>query len=137
MTAMQETDPKQFIGDFFTDFTDEVVHGEGDPGPAMDRFYTPDIVQYADGIRLDYEKLLAHIKPVRKNLVEGRFEVHEAVADGERLAARFTIHAQMRKGSAIATEVHFFGRFTPDGRLAEARQLTRALPDLKKAGSDD
>jgi len=89
-------------------------------------------VQYADGIRLDHAKLLAHIKPVRKNLIKGRFEVHEAVADGERVAARLTIHAQMRKGSTITTEVHFFGRFTPDGRLAEAHQLTRAMPETDK-----
>lgn len=127
MSALSETDPKTFIGEFFTNFNDEVVHSEEDPGPTMDRYYTPDIVQYADGIRLDYTKLLDHIKPVRKNLVEGRFEVHEAVREGDRVAARFTIRARMRKGSLIETEVHFFGRFTPDGRLAEAHQLTRSL----------
>lgn len=128
MNALRETDPKTFIGEFFTNFTTEVVHGEGDPGPAMDRYFTPDIVQYADGIRLDYEKLLAHIKPTRKNLVKGRFEVHEAVSEGDRVAARFTIHAQMHKGSTVTTEVSFFGRFTADGRLAEAHQLTRTIP---------
>lgn len=132
MSTLHRTDPEQFVAEFFTNFTDEVVHGDGDPGPAMDRFYTPDIVQYSDGIRLDYEKLLAHIKPVRKNLIEGRFEVHEAVSDGERVAARMTIHARMRKGAAIANEVHFFGRFTPDGRLAEAHQLTRVIPETGK-----
>jgi ketosteroid isomerase-like protein len=129
MTPLDRTDPKQFIADFFTNFNDEVVHGEGDPGPALDRYYTPDIVQYADGVRLDYDRLLAHIKPVRKNLVEGRFEVHETVADGDRIAARLTISARMRKGAVIVNEVYFFGRFTADGRLAEAHQLTRTIPE--------
>lgn len=132
MSALRETDPKQFIGQFFTNFTDEVVHGEGEPGPAMDRYYTPGIVQYADGNRLDRAKLLAHIKPVRKNLVKGHFEVHEAVSDGDQVAARFTIRAEMRQGSTTTTEVHFFGRFAPDGRLAEAHQLTRAMPETGK-----
>ncbi|MQM24267.1 nuclear transport factor 2 family protein [Glycomyces albidus] len=128
MTPLHRSDPKRFIAGFFTDFNDQVVHVDGDPGPAMDRFYTRDIVQYADGIRLDYDRLLAHIRPVRKNLVEGRFEVHEAIADGDRIAARFTVHALMRQGP-VTTEVYFFGRFAADGRLAEAHQSTRAVKE--------
>ena len=68
MTSLRQTDPKRFIAEFFTNFNNEVVHGDHDPGPAMDRFYTRDIVQYADGIRLDYDKLHAHsrMEAVRK-----------------------------------------------------------------------
>lgn len=128
MDRREGTTPEQFIRDFFTSFTEEVVRGDDDPGPAMDRYYTPDIVQISDGIRLDRDKLIAHIRPTRKNLVDFRFEVHEAVASGDRIAARFTIHAQMRKGDPIATEVHLFGQLAPDGRFRRTHQLTRTLP---------
>lgn len=122
------TNPEQFIYDFFTSFTAEVMRGDADPGTVVDRYYTPDVVQIADGIRLDRDKLIAHLRPVRKNLVSGRYEVHEAAVSGDRIAARFTIHAQMRKGQPNATEVHMFAELAPDGRISRAHQLTRRLP---------
>ncbi|GAA3469165.1 nuclear transport factor 2 family protein [Nonomuraea roseola] len=48
----------------------------------MDRYYTPDMIQIADGIRIDRDRLIAHIRPVRKNLTHYRLEVHEALASG-------------------------------------------------------
>lgn len=92
----------------------------------MARFYTPDIVMINDGIRLDWDKLLAHIRPVRKNLAEhddSRFAVHEAIADGNRIAARLTIHAATRK-KHIATEVVAFYTFAPDGRMTHSHGIT-------------
>lgn len=118
--------PVRFIGDFYTAYT-EAALTEDDPAAVVDRFHTPDIVQIADGIRLDRERLIAHLRPLRKNLREYRFEVHEAVAEGQRLAARMTIHARMRGDKQVVTEVFLFGHFAPDGRLRRAEQLTRHI----------
>ncbi|MDV5143406.1 nuclear transport factor 2 family protein [Streptomyces sp. SBC-4] len=93
----------------------------------MSRFYTRDVVQVSDGVPLDWDRLLAHLRPVRKNLRSFRFEVHEAYADGGRIATRFTIHARMRKAGAVSTRVHMFAEFTPDGLLRRAEQLTRSV----------
>lgn len=119
--------PEQFITDFFTSFTHAVVHGPEDAADLMARFYTRDVVQVADGVPLDWERLVAHLRPVRKNLRAFRFEVHEALADGDRIATRFTIHARMRKGGPVSTRVHMFAEFTPGGLLRRAEQLTRAV----------
>jgi len=108
---------RQFMTEFFTSFTREITADDGDPGPVVDRYYTPDAVQTADGIRIDRERLVAHIRPVRTNLSEFAFEVHEAVREGRRIAARFTIHATDRRGRRTATEVHLFGELAPDGRM--------------------
>ncbi|WP_280382814.1 nuclear transport factor 2 family protein [Nocardia wallacei] len=119
--------PERFIADFLTGFTDAAVRDDGsDPGAIVDRFHTPDVVQISDGIRIDRDRLAAHLRSVRKNLREYRFDVHEAFADGNRIAARLTIHARMRK-EALTTEVHLFGEFTPDGRMRRSHQLTRTL----------
>ncbi|MBC9724914.1 nuclear transport factor 2 family protein [Streptomyces sp. TRM68367] len=93
----------------------------------MSRYYTRDVVQVADGVPLDWDRPVAHLRPVRKNLREFRFEVHEAFTDGGRIATRFTIHARMRKGGPVSTRVHMFAEFTPDGLLRRAEQLTRAV----------
>lgn len=93
----------------------------------MARFYTRDVIQVADGVRLDWDRLLAHLRPVRRNLTDFRFEVHEALLDGDRIATRFTIHARMRKSGPVSTLVHMFAEFTPDGLLRRAEQLTRTL----------
>lgn len=126
MQPLTDTAPERFIADFFTSLTESTVRGDP-PESVMARHFTPDIVQISDGIRLDHDRLLAHLRPVRKNVVGRRFEVHETVAYGGRVAARLTIHARTRKGGATATQVHLFGEFT-DGRMRRSHQLTRALP---------
>jgi ketosteroid isomerase-like protein len=126
MKPLNSTDPKQFIADFYTDLTQDLLSSDEEAALIIDRFHTPDIVQVADGHRIDRQKLIDHTRPVRKNRPTIRMEVHEAVADGDRIAARYTLHSSQR-GKELATDVHFFGRFTTDGRMREAHMLTRAV----------
>ncbi|MEV6219077.1 nuclear transport factor 2 family protein [Nocardia sp. NPDC051833] len=119
--------PERFIADFFTEFTAAALAADADPAEVVDRFHAPEVVQIADGIRLDRDRLVAHLRPMRKNLRDYRFEVHEVIADGARMAARLTIHATMRTTGTVATEVFLFGEFTPDGKLLRADQLTRPV----------
>lgn len=125
MRSLQSSTPEQFIADFYSSFTEEAVHGSADPAVTVDRYFTPDVVQISDGLRLDRARLIAHLGPVRKNLVGYRFEVHEALAGADRIAARFTVHAQLRKGRAVSTLVHLFARLAADGRMCSVEQLTR------------
>ncbi|MGI5206747.1 nuclear transport factor 2 family protein [Spirillospora sp. CA-108201] len=124
MRPLDETEPGRFIADFYTSFTEDLLRGDDDPALIVDRYHTPDIVQLADGIRIDRDKLIAHTRPVRKNRPASRVEVHEAVADGDRLAARYTLHVRQR-GKDLSIEVYFFGRFAPDGRMRQAHMSTR------------
>ncbi|MFD2474360.1 nuclear transport factor 2 family protein [Amycolatopsis silviterrae] len=124
-TDPERADPKEFIARFFTSFTDDLVHTEEDAAAVVDRYHTQDVVQIADGLRIDRGRLIAHCRPVRKNRPESRIEVHEAMADGDRIAARYTLHVRQR-GKDLEIEVSFFGRFTSDGRMREAHLLTRS-----------
>ncbi|MFC9971558.1 nuclear transport factor 2 family protein [Spirillospora sp. NPDC127200] len=126
-TTLLRADPARFLTDFYLSFNREVIGSDADPGPAVDRFYTPDIVQVSDGLRFDREKIIAHVRPLRRNMVEGRVEVHEALADGGRIAARLTFHARMRKGRAVDTEVFMFAEFAPDGRMRRSHGTSRTL----------
>lgn len=127
MRPLSETEPGRFIADFYTSFTDDLLAGDEDAALIVDRYHTPDIVQLADGIRIDRDKLIAHTRPVRKNRPSSRMEVHEAIADGDRLAARYTLHVSQR-GKDLSIEVYFFGRFAPDGRMRQAHLATRTVP---------
>ncbi|HVX45029.1 MAG TPA: nuclear transport factor 2 family protein [Mycobacteriales bacterium] len=117
----------EFITDFFTSFTEQALRPGTDPESLVDRYYTPDIVQISDGVEIDRARLIAHLRPIRKNLVDYRFEVHDAVEDGDRIAARFTIHARMRKAGPVTTEVHMFAELAPDRRMRRTHQLTRLV----------
>ncbi|MFB9659918.1 nuclear transport factor 2 family protein [Glycomyces mayteni] len=119
-------DPKQFMADFYTGFTRDLLAGDEDAALVVDRYHTPDIVQVADGNPIDRQKLIDHTRPVRKNRPTIRMDVHDAVVDGDLLAARYTLHSSQR-GKDVAIDVHFFGRFAPDGRMREAHMLTRAV----------
>ncbi|MEV7988495.1 nuclear transport factor 2 family protein [Micromonospora sp. NPDC085948] len=127
MKASDGTDPKEFIANFFTSFMHDLVRGDEDPATVVDRYHTPDIVQVADGHLMDRAKLIAHTRPARKHQTGARWEVHEAIADGDRIAARYTLHFQTstREGSV---DVYFFGQFADDGRMRQAHMLTRAVP---------
>lgn len=127
MGPLGNADPRQFIADFFTSFTEDLLRTDEDAALIVDRYHTPDIVEIADGHRIDRGKLIAHTRPVRKNRPTIRMEVHEAVADGDRLAARYTLHSSQR-GKDLAIEVYFFGRFASDGRMRQAHMATRAVP---------
>ncbi|MER6170880.1 nuclear transport factor 2 family protein [Streptosporangium sp. NPDC001681] len=127
MSPLHDTNPKQFIADFFTSFTEELLCGDEDLALIVDRYHTPDIVQIADGNRIDRDKLIAHTRPVRKNRPQSRMEVHEALANGDQIAARYTLRVHNRKRD-LAIEVYFFGQFAPDGRMRQAHMLTRTLP---------
>ncbi|WP_418960567.1 nuclear transport factor 2 family protein [Streptomyces tritici] len=136
MKGPADTTPEQFIEDFFDSLTAQTVQGDP-PQSVMDRHFTPDVEQISDGIHLDHDRLLAHLRPVSRNVTSWRVDVHEAVADGHRIAARLTIHAWRRKGGETATEVHLFAEFTDDGRMRRSHQLTRALPPMPPAGTTD
>ncbi|KES08540.1 hypothetical protein BU52_00405 [Streptomyces toyocaensis] len=121
------SDPERFLIDFYTSFTEDLLQTDEDAALIVDRYHTPDIVEIADGHRLDRDRLIAHTRPVRKNRPTLRMEVHDAVAEGDRLAARYTLHSSQR-GKDLAIEVYFFGRFAPDGRMRQAHMTTRSVP---------
>ena len=57
MEPLGSTDPKQCIYTFFTSYGRELVRGDEDAGVVVDRYHTPDIVQIADGQRMNREQL--------------------------------------------------------------------------------
>jgi hypothetical protein len=121
---MSDLSAQEFVADFFESFTREVIAG-GDAAEVVDRYYTPDVEQVADGVTLDRQRLIDHLRPVRKNVVSCSYDVHEAMRSDDRLAARFTIHAELRRGRTISTEVYLFGELAPDGRIRRTTQATR------------
>ncbi|MGC4864066.1 nuclear transport factor 2 family protein [Micromonospora sp. DT53] len=127
MGGLDGINPKEFITNFFTSFMSDLVRGDDDPAMVVDRYHTPDILQVADGNLMDRAKLIAHTRPARKHQTGARWEVHEAIADGDRIAARYTLHFQTAK-RAGSVDVHFFGQFAADGRMRRAHMLTRAVP---------
>ena len=122
--GMSDLSAREFVADFFGSLTREVIAG-GDAAAIVDRYYTPDIEQIADGVTLDRQRLIDHLRPVRKNLVSCSYDVHEAIRTGDRVAARFTIRAELRRGRTITTEVYLFGELAPDGRMRRTTQATR------------
>lgn len=117
------SDPTAFLESFFTGMTESAISGT-DAETVVDRYHTKDLVEHVDGRVLDRERLVAHLRPVAKSLTDYRIDVHEAIAHGGRLAARFTIRATIRERS-FSTCVAFFGEFTDDGRLRSSHQFTR------------
>jgi hypothetical protein len=91
----------------------------------FDRYHTPDFVLYNDGLPLDRDRLLAHVRPARRRAASVDTEVHDVLVCGDRVAARYSLTAVMKKGEVITTEIYMFGELADDGRLRRCDQQTR------------
>jgi hypothetical protein len=110
-------------------YTDQMVVGDEEPAAVVDRYHTPDIEWISDGNRLDRARLIAHVAPVRRNACSASVDVHEVVVAGERLAARYTLRATLRRGREVEIDSYLFGTLAADGRLRRVDQITRTLPE--------
>ncbi|HEX6500312.1 MAG TPA: nuclear transport factor 2 family protein [Micromonosporaceae bacterium] len=128
MTTGERVVPGRDIVAYLANYPQEVAFGTEEPSVLFDLYHTPDFVHCNDGIPLDRERLLAHVRPARKNAASVDVDVHDAMVDGDRVAARYTLTAVMRRGQTIATEIYMFGRIAPDGRLCRIDSVTRTLP---------
>jgi hypothetical protein len=110
---------------YLTGYPQELTFGDEDPAAVFGRYHTDDFVLRNDGIPLNKERLLAHVRVGRRNATQINVEVHDALLCDGRVAARYTLTAVMRRGQVIATEIHMFGQLTADGRLRRVEQLSR------------
>ncbi|SCG39653.1 nuclear transport factor 2 family protein [Micromonospora halophytica] len=119
--------PGSDLAGYLRSYVQEMGFGTEDPEVVLDRYHTPDLVWHNDGIVLDRHRLIAHARPVRRTATEGHLDIHDTLTCGDRVAARYTLHAVSR-GRPLATDIHLFGRLAPDGRLCRIDQLTRIVP---------
>jgi hypothetical protein len=106
-------------------YPQEIAFGDEDAAAVFDRYHTPEFVMHNDGLELDRERLLAHVRPARKRAKGVDVVVHEAITTTDRVAARYTLTADMATGNTIATEIYMFGQLAADGRLRRVDQITR------------
>jgi hypothetical protein len=129
MGVISSTSPERDLVTFLTSYPEEMAFGDAEPGEILDRYFTADFEYYNDGVLLDRERLIAHVRPVRTNVVGVRVDVHEALVSGDRIAARYTLHADTRKSGVLVTEVCMFGHLALDGRIHRVDQITRIVPE--------
>src|SRR3954453_17020181 len=110
------------VATYLSEYPAQVAFGEDDPATVFDLYHTPDFVMCNDGIQLDRDKLLAHVRPARKRAKGVTVEVHETLDTADRVAARYPLTADMATGNTITTEIYMFGRRAADGRLCHVNQ---------------
>ncbi|WP_336214007.1 nuclear transport factor 2 family protein [Nonomuraea sp. LPB2021202275-12-8] len=118
---------------FLTVLPDELAYGEEDPGSVLDRYYVPGFEYHNDGITLDRQRLIDHVRPVRRNLVSSRIEVGDVLVGEDRASARYTVHSVLRKGKVLTLEVYLFAAFAPDGRVSRVDSITRLVEESGNA----
>jgi hypothetical protein len=120
--------PRNDLSGYLVRYPQEAGLGDEDPTTVLDRYHTPDYELVNDGVLLDRKRLLDHIRPARKRATGLRVEVEQALVDGDQVAARYRLIAELRKGRTITTEIYMFGELAADGRLRRAIQATRTIP---------
>ncbi|MFD2762980.1 nuclear transport factor 2 family protein [Micromonospora eburnea] len=124
MSAQTGPTPGRDLAGYLRSYVQEMAFGDEAPDVILDRYHTPDIAWYSDGLHLDRERLVAHARPVRRTVTSCSLDIHDTLTCDNRVAARFTLTAVTR-GRTVATEIHMFGQLAPDGRLRRIDQITR------------
>ncbi|HEY3511022.1 MULTISPECIES: nuclear transport factor 2 family protein [Kribbella] len=109
---------------YLTRYPVDVAFGSEPPEVVFDRYHCEDFLMVNDGVPLDRQRLIAHVRPARKRATAVEVEVHDAVVGDGHAAARYTLTATMRKGSPIVTEIRAFSTLAEDGRLLRTEQFT-------------
>jgi len=113
------------VAAYLTHYPQEITFGSEDVTSVFDRYHTPDFVMRNNGLELDRDRLLAHVRPARKRARDVQVVVHETMTTADQVAARYTLTADMATGNTIATEIYMFGQLATDGRLCRVDQVTR------------
>ncbi len=112
------------VAAYLRDNPAEIVTAD-DPDAVFDRYHAPGFVLTNDGTPLDRDALLAHARPARRRVSGVTVDVREALSQDDRVAACYTLVAELRKGHTVRTEIVMVGRLAPDGRLQTVHKLTR------------
>ncbi|WP_327358337.1 nuclear transport factor 2 family protein [Streptomyces sp. NBC_01304] len=109
------------------DYTRDMALSDEDPAQIVDRTLTEDAVWVTGGAELTRDKLIAHARPARKNVLAGDMRVDDLLVDGNRFAARCQLSADHRKLGRVVMELILIGEVAADGRVRRVNQLGRNL----------
>lgn len=133
MTIRSEHD----LIDFLVAYTRDMALSEEEPGAILDRYFVPDFEYCNDGLVIDRQRMIDHVRPVRKNVDKAAMaaddhsgvEIHQTLVRDDQVAARWTLRTRLRQGRIFTAEIYMFGRLAPDGRIQRLDQTTRPLDD--------
>ena len=125
MTESRVATPGDDLAGYLVRYPYEITFGVEDPGVVFDRYHSDVLVLSKDGVDLERDRLLAHVRAAHRRVEEVHVEVHQTLTAKPGVAARYTLTAVMRGGRVIATEIHMFGELAADGRLRRMSQLSR------------
>ena len=125
------------LTDFLLTYTRDMSLSDEEPGAILDRYFVPDFVFRNDGLDIDRQRMIEHVRPVRRQVDAETMaahettglDIHDTLVRDDRFAARYTMRTTMRKGKIFAAEIHMFGRLAADGRILRIDQITRQLDD--------
>lgn len=119
--------PGHDLAGYLRHYPREIALGDTDTSEVFDRLHTPDFLMVNDGAPLDRGALLRHVGPARRRAADVEVDVRDAFIAGNRVAARYTLTAVMRKGQTVTTEICMLGTLAEDGRLRQVHQFTRDM----------
>jgi len=119
--------PRFDLHAYLVDYPTEMGLGAEDPAEVLGRYHCTEIEYVSDGIVMGHDRLVAHAGPARRNARSIQVDVHDALVDGDRVAARYTMTTEVRKRGTLVVEVCMFGRLCSDGRVHRIDQITRDL----------
>ncbi|MEV5741957.1 nuclear transport factor 2 family protein [Microbispora rosea] len=127
------------LADFLITYTRDMAVSDEEPDVILDRYFVPDFEYCNDGLVIDRQRMIDHVRPVRKNVDREAMtaddwsgvEIHQALVSGDQIAARWTLRTKLRKGKTFAAEIYMFGHLASDGRIRRIDQISKQLEEVQ------
>lgn len=119
---------KQMFKQGFIELLESSVVNEQD----VERFFSKDYVQYADGKKLDYEEFVQHMYTLKKALAKLEVNVRTIAKDGNVVFTNHLVSGRMKDGKAFSTEVIAEFRLRND-QVYYCNELTRLVGGAEEA----
>jgi hypothetical protein len=115
------------LTEFLTGYPEQMALGDEEPGRILDRWFAPGFVFRNDGLVLERQRLIDHVRPARRNARAISVDVHAKLLSNNGIAAHYTLHATMRTGAVVSTEIFMVGGLAEGGRISAIEQRSRML----------
>ncbi|MEV8314027.1 nuclear transport factor 2 family protein [Streptomyces sp. NPDC059900] len=122
--TLPPTPAEDFVG-YLRSYTAEAFDKNLPPEDVWDRYHVPDAPHVVNHEHRDRQESLKNLSAWRADQTPYELRIHEAVVDGNRAAARYTVSRSLLMQVRHTTEVVIFADLADDGRVGPTVSTAR------------
>ncbi len=101
----------------------DLFEGDSVDQQVIDRYFSPNYVQRADGVTLDFKGFVDHVREVKRAITNLRFVFEQMVAEGNKVMEIHRVEGDKRLGGTFTVRLMSFW-IIEDGKIVLCDELS-------------